>query len=160
MDALVALRGTALRTAPWAFGSSPGDDRITPAFAASILAAEQGQAVLGAFGGGALVGMVGLVRPERAKRAHLAQIWGMFVQPGARGRGLGRALLQAAIDEAQAWGVQRVALSVTSAARAAQRLYASAGFEVWGQEPDALLVDGQLLDELHLTLALAPEGAG
>ncbi len=148
--AWVALRRIALREAPWAFGSSLSDDRMTLSFATGILGDPRHHALFGAFDAQALVGMVGLVRHERAKRAHGADLFGMFVRADVRARGLGRRLLQASIGEAERWGVDRVALSVTSEARSAERLYRACGFEAWGREPRAVRVDGRDLDVIHL----------
>ena len=51
-------------------------------------------------------------------------------------------------------GVTHVNLSVSESAPGAQRLYESAGFAVWGTEPDAMCVDGRLLAERHLVRVL------
>lgn len=57
--------------------------------------------------------------------AHVAQI---AVAPGARGQGLGRALLDGACDRAAATGHSRVTLMVGRRNHRARRLYESAGF--------------------------------
>jgi RimJ/RimL family protein N-acetyltransferase len=83
-------------------------------------------------------------------RAHL---WGMYVAPDHRGRGLGLALLRATLDHARSLpGVTRVHLSVSSAAPRARRLYERAGFELWGTEPDALRDDGESVTDYHMAL--------
>ena len=57
--------------------------------------------------------------------AHIAQV---VVDPAARGRGLGRRLVEAVIDHARAHGSARVTLLVADTNRAAGRLYDAAGF--------------------------------
>jgi ribosomal protein S18 acetylase RimI-like enzyme len=57
--------------------------------------------------------------------SHLQEL---YVVPAQRGRGLGRALLEAALDEARAGGAYHITLSTPEAAAAARRLYESAGF--------------------------------
>jgi len=52
----------------------------------------------------------------------------LFVDPGARGAGLGRALIDATLDRARARGCRRVELDVNEANDTAIRLYESAGF--------------------------------
>ena len=52
----------------------------------------------------------------------------LFVDPGARGAGLGRALIDATLDRARARGCRRVELDVNEANDSAIRLYESAGF--------------------------------
>ena len=52
----------------------------------------------------------------------------LFVDPGARGAGLGRALIDATLGRARARGCRRVELDVNEANDTAIRLYESAGF--------------------------------
>ena len=58
------------------------------------------------------------------------------VAPDWRGRGLGRALIRAVVDQARAAGVPRLSLSVERANHAAA-LYAAEGFAVVGGDEDA-----------------------
>ena len=57
-----------------------------------------------------------------------AEVRALAVAPEARGRGAGRALLQAVIDEARASGVRHLVLCTQTTMLAAQHLYAEAGF--------------------------------
>jgi ribosomal protein S18 acetylase RimI-like enzyme len=57
-----------------------------------------------------------------------AEIRALAVAPEARGRGAGRALLQAVIDRAQASGVRHLVLCTQTTMLAAQHLYTEAGF--------------------------------
>ena len=152
---LVALRRESLESQPLAFGASTEDDRgLSLEFVQASLADSE-QAVFGAFEGDLLTGMAGVVRASRVKIRHKAHIWGMYVSPQARGKGAGRALLEAAIEQARAWpGVEQLHLSVTDAAVAARKLYESAGFRIWGRESRALQWEGRFVDELHLVLDL------
>jgi ribosomal protein S18 acetylase RimI-like enzyme len=110
--------------------------------------------VLGAFGPD-LVGMAGCFRMEGRKHAHKALVWGMYVAPEARARGLGRALLEAAVAQARAWpGVEQVQLAVMTANAPARALYHAAGFEVFGVERRALRVGDRYFDEEHMVLHL------
>lgn len=61
---------------------------------------------------------------------------GMAVLPEARGRGGGRALLEAVIEYARAHGAHKVELEVWPGNARAISLYASAGFEVEGLRRD------------------------
>jgi GNAT superfamily N-acetyltransferase len=96
--------------------------------------------------------MIALVKATKLKQRHKATIWGMYVQPHARKRGVGRALLSAAIEHARVWGLDQLQLSVTEAAPEAKRLYEAGGFRPWGQEPRALHWNGRFVDEYHLAL--------
>lgn len=46
--------------------------------------------------------------------------------------------------------LRQVLLTVSEGNEAALRLYTSCGFEVWGREPAAVLVDGQPVAKLHM----------
>lgn len=57
--------------------------------------------------------------------ATLEELW---VRPAARGRGLGRALLEAAMAHARQRGADRIELNTSTDDAAARALYGSAGF--------------------------------
>ena len=65
------------------------------------------------------------------------------VSGAARGRGLGRALLRAIMDEARASGVPMLSLSVERANHVAMRLYKSEGWRILQSDDiaDTLVVD-------------------
>jgi GNAT superfamily N-acetyltransferase len=157
-QAFMVLRREALEMEPLAFGSSPVDDRAcSPEFVQGVLADFQEQAVFGCFdASGKLAGMIGVIRASRMKERHKAQIWGMYLQPPARGRKLGRALLRAAVEHARTWPeIGQLHLCVTESASAAKSLYESADFRCWGREPRALAWQGRFVDDFHLVLDLA-----
>jgi ribosomal protein S18 acetylase RimI-like enzyme len=154
-SALIALRREALQTEPFAFAASVADDiGLVMESVLKFLGAADTQAVYGAFNNRDLHGMVGLVKATKLKQRHKAMIWGMYVQPGFRRAGIGRALLDAVIEEARTWSVDQLQLSVAETATVARRLYESTGFRVWGTEPRALHWNGQFITEHHLALAL------
>jgi putative acetyltransferase len=86
---------------------------------------------------------------------------GMFVLPEARGRGGGRALLDATIDHARAVGAHKLDLEVWPDNAPAIGLYASAGFEVEGmRRRHYRRRDGSLRAALVMGLLLEPPGHG
>ena len=152
-SALVTLRREALEAEPLAFGASPADDvGLVVESVRGFLGDHETQAVFGQFDGADPVGMIGLVKATKVKQRHKATIWGMYVTPGARNKGVGRALLEAAIRHARGWRLDQLQLSVTEAAPTARRLYEAAGFRLWGREPRALHWNGRYVDEYHLVL--------
>src|SRR5207244_784253 len=50
-----------------------------------------------------LVGIVGCYRLEATKERHIARIWGMYIAPEARGRGIGRLMLDVVITLTREW---------------------------------------------------------
>jgi GNAT superfamily N-acetyltransferase len=111
--------------------------------------------VLGFYREEKLVGMAGIYRVAKVKSRHKAHVWGMYVRPAYRAKGVGTALLRAVIEQAGRWpGVTQIHLSVTEAAPAARRLYERSGFQEWGNEPSGLCWEGHCVDERHMVLRL------
>jgi GNAT superfamily N-acetyltransferase len=150
---LMTLRREALDLEPLAFAASPADDVALMADSVQrFLDQPEGQVVFGCFDGASLVGMIGLVRGSKVKQRHKATLWGLYVQPQVRSRGVGRSLLDATLEQCRAWAVDQLHLGVSEAAPTAKRLYESVGFRCWGREPWALHWNGQFVDEHHLVL--------
>jgi ribosomal protein S18 acetylase RimI-like enzyme len=154
-EAFWALRLRALKEHPESFGTSPDEDAALPLETVRARLGGGGNVVLGAFDGTRLVGMLGLRREERRKRAHTARVWGMYVAPEVRGRSVGRLLLSAIIEEARKMGgVERLLLVVVAGNTPAQALYSSLGFQTYGVEPKALKIGEAFVDEEHMVLFL------
>ena len=75
-----------------------------------------------------LRGVVGFYVPDGAKQRHKGVLWGMFIQPEARGTGLGPSLVARVLEHARQT-VEEVRLTVVATNAAAIRLYERAGFE-------------------------------
>ena len=107
--------------------------------------------VLGAWRGEELVGLIGLTREERRSVAHKAGLWGFYVTAGNRRRGVGRRLLSAMIDHAAGMpGLRQLRAVVAASCVEALALFESDGFERFGFEQEARLVDGRFHDLLYL----------
>ena len=149
-EAAVDLRRLALTTDADAFAERPeSDPALNLEFVRERLAAssiETGAVVIGAFAL-RLIGVVGLNRVTDTSDA--ARLWGFYVEPMQRTKGVGRALLDAALDCAtQMSGVVRVELSVSERSMAAIRLYEVVGFAT------SATVDGKR----HMMYALHERG--
>lgn len=168
VDAYVAIRREMLEDAPWAFSASPGHDRAGDPEAVRAALGQPENAILAVFsdresptsGGEArILATAGVRREDRPKHRHIATIWGVYVTPAARGRGLGRDVVAAAVETASGWpGVTCVKLSASENSPGAIRVYESLGFVAWGLEPDALRVNGRSYGEVHMHLALVRDG--
>ncbi|MER5205371.1 GNAT family N-acetyltransferase [Streptomyces sp. NPDC002825] len=107
--------------------------------------------------GGAVVGYVRTVPPTPlAATAHVRQIQGLVVAESARGKGVARALLRAAMDRAREQGAVRITLRVLGHNAPARALYASEGFAVEGVLPGELLLDGAYVDDVLMGRSLRP----
>ena len=116
---------------------------------------EGGQFMLGAWLERRLVGALGCERESRAKVRHIGHVVGMMVRAEARGRGVGRALLEACIATArQTTGLEMLTLSVTAGNAVAVALYETSGFKPYGTLLRALKVGGVYHDKLHMQLDL------
>ena len=119
------------------------------------LGADGGE-VLVAVDGETLLGTV-MLQPwgpasEVGRGADEVEMRALAVAPSAQGRGVGGALVAAAVRRSQAAGHRHLVLSTQPAMRAAQRLYRAAGFERlpdrdWSPVPGlVLLAFGRRLD--------------
>ena len=111
--------------------------------------------VVGAIEDGKLIGMAGFYRDQGAKTRHKGRVWGVYVSPTARGKGVGRELMRKLLERGtKVSGVEQILISVTSTQAAAMKLYRSLGFERFGREPRALKVGGQFIDEEYMGLKI------
>lgn len=152
------VRLNALKLAPTAFGSSWETTRELPdEFFTQRATAQPDNFIFGAFDDRVLIGICGAFVEPDIMRNHIANVVGMWVEPSHRSRGIARRLVDAVIEALQALPqVTSIQLSVTASNINALQLYEDCGFKIWGQEPDAIKVDGAYYDELHMVLALDP----
>ena len=142
------LRLRALRESPDAFSSQPAAEE---AFAPEVWE-ERGSTVFVAEADGEWLGMAGWYVDEDLPA--IANVWGVWVDPGVRGRGAGRRLVEAVVDAARAAGLRRLELGVTERAAAAEALYTSLGFRRTGVEEPFEKRPGTV--EARMALALLP----
>ena len=90
--------------------------------------------------------------------ARIAEISKVMTLPAQRGRGVGRAVIEALIEDAGAAGVELVTMECRGNNHAALHLYASLGFQVTGRRPDAIAVGDERFDQvlLHRDLRSGP----
>lgn len=149
----VAIRRAMLLDTPRAFAADPETDRGTDESGVRASLAGPGYAIIGAFEGDRLIGAAGVNRQSGRKMMHRAYIWGVWVEPAHRARGIGEQLVRGTIESATGWdGVRVICLSANAEQPAAIRLYERLGFQTWGVEPSMLIVDGVEYAEVHMQL--------
>ena len=151
-----ALRDAMLALHPEAFTSDAREELAKPASSyTSRLGPHPGQFTLGAWIGDKLVGAITCERDPRRKVAHIVHVIGMMVLPEARGRGIGRELLNTFIaTTSELAGVELVTLSVTAGNSPATSLYEQAGFRRYGRLPNAIKIGDSYLDKDLMVLEL------
>lgn len=136
-DQLRGVRVRALGEAPYAFSSSlERESRLGPEFWEERVAeSELGEngVVFVAAEDGRSFGMAGGFFVDEAR--DVAMLWGMWVDPEARGGGVGHALVEAVAAWARSCGAHVLRLAVTDceASSPAAGLYRKLGFEDTGE---------------------------
>ena len=100
---------------------------------------------------GLVVGWCDVLPTRGQARAHVGSL-GMGVVSAARGRGIGSALLRAAVEAAWASGLTRIELSVRADNAKARALYERHGFVTEGLLRRAFRLDGQYFDAVAMAL--------
>ena len=158
-EAFWKIRLRALRDDPESFGSSyeevleRGIAGVTQGLRAKDSASDD--ATFGAFDGNQLVGIAGFRRSSSIKMHHKAIIWGMYVPRELRKEGIGKALMQAAIEYAKTLpDLEQINLAVVLTSREARHLFISLGFETYGLERRALKLHDRYFDQELMSLRL------
>lgn len=158
LEAYKALRLEALRLYPEAFSSDYQAQKEMPEsfwqnrIHSAIESADQ--VLYGAEREGQLIGSAGCVREDSPKARHNGLIVGVYVQDAYRGQALAQKLIQACLDWALDHEITIAKLGVGAHNQAAIRCYQTMGFEHWGTEPRALLVNGHYIDEWQMAKVL------
>ena len=152
-----ALRLAALDESPASFASSYQEEATLDAeHFARQLGPREDRGVFGSFDGSRLVGIAGLGRENLRQLGHKAFLWGVYVEPDMRRRGVSKMLISEILSFAKRVpGIIAVNLTVNAANTAAVSLYASLGFQRFGLEPKSLLISDAFHDEMHMRLQLA-----
>ncbi len=155
LEAYRELRLLGLQESPTAFGSSNERESVQDdEFFEKRITATDDQWSLGAFAEDRLVGVLSFVRDSGVKTKHRGALWGMYVHPDWRGQGIGRQLMVDMLKRIDALaGLRWIRLSVTSGNVVAEKLYESLGFVRYGDEPEAMFVDGKYYGMHHLIRA-------
>lgn len=110
---------------------------------------EAGNPQFVAVDGGAVVGWCDVTRKTREPLRHSGTL-GMGLAPAYRGKGLGRRLMEAALEASRREGFERVDLFVFASNANAIRLYESMGFVREGVRRKFAKIDGEWMDALDM----------
>lgn len=144
------------RTSPFLL-TSPDEFNLTEAqerdFIASMLAHPK-QLMLTAWADGRVIGILDLRQTIPRRKARHRVLLGMSIREAYRGRGVGRALMERALDWAKAHpDITLVTLEVYAANAPAIALYRKFGFIEKGTLPGGLIDDaGQPWDQIEMYL--------
>jgi ribosomal protein S18 acetylase RimI-like enzyme len=163
VDLFREVRLRALREHPDTFGLSADEFARRPISEVASRLANESQHpdsfTLGAFIDERLVGIMGMQRDDGEKHCHNGFVWGVYVVPEARGRGVARAMMVETIERARrVEGLMKLYLAVTTFNTTARALYISLGFEVYGLEPYAMKLADRRIDEELMLFWLHPPG--
>lgn len=108
--------------------------------------------VVGYFENESLSGTAGFYRHPHLKEHHKGTIWGVYVQPQSRGKGVAKALMQEIIRRARVLeGLEQILL-IASAHLPARKLYEGLGFQAYGVEPRSLKIGTEYVDDVLMIL--------
>lgn len=150
-----SLRLKMLKQNPEAFSTSyeQAVQRKNPISQVEKNFSTEGSYTFGAFHQEKLFGAVTLIHESNLKFRHKANIVAMYVRPEMRRLGVGRKLLERAINKAKSLeGIKQLNLMVVTSNERAKNLYQSFGFEIFGTEKNALIVNGKYYDEHYMVL--------
>jgi GNAT superfamily N-acetyltransferase len=157
-ELLRTVRLAALKSAPAAFLETYEEVAADPADVwAARAAASTGdgdQLIMVALDDGRPVGMAGIAREIGQRRRHRATLWGVWLDPAHRGRGVGRQLVATALDWARALEVRAVYLEVVENEDPSWSLYGRLGFVRREVDPFGAHFDGHDVALEHLILVL------
>ncbi|MFL6125097.1 N-acetyltransferase family protein [Actinophytocola sp.] len=85
---------------------------------------------------------------------HTAVVGKVMAHPSARGRGLGRHVVSALIDDARRTDLELLVLGVRGNNHGTIQLYEELGFREWGRLPNRIVVGDDRFDDVQMMLPL------
>lgn len=100
---------------------------------------------------GNIAGMIGYSSEDSSKTRHKGTVWGLFVRPEFRGKGIATIMVMSVLETAQdLLDVEQVQLAVSTHNEASYGLYLRLGFKVFGTELHAMKIGDSYVDEYHM----------
>lgn len=150
------LRLRGLKEELHAFSRSYEEDKDTQLSTVETrLVSNDDKFVIGAYDKEELICVTGFYRYDGQKVCHKGVVWGVYMLPEYRGKGIAKRVLQTVIEKAKTLpNLELLHLGVNPANKPVVRLYESVGFTKWGCELKALKVNGEYVDEDQMVLFL------
>lgn len=105
-----------------------------------------------------LIGLAGFRRHKGIKTQHCGSVWGVYIDPKSRGKGVAKALMIELLTRVRRIeGLEKILLAVTSHNTAALKLYERLQFKTYGFEKHALKIGERYVDEYLMSLNLGTE---
>ena len=139
------LRLMALDRFPTAFITTAREQRARPS-SEDRAALSQGHS-RGLFLNQEMIGIAALIPMSREACRHRMEIGAVFVVEDHWGTGAAQAFIEALEEEARRRNARQLELSVAADNPRAIRFYERNGFERYGVQPRAIMIDGQGLDD-------------
>jgi len=155
--AFIKIRLAALRESPNAFMMDTVDEENeTPQTILPRIYDENQPSetfVIGAFDQGQLIGTSAFKRKKWRKLRHRGTLWGVYILPDYRKRGIAHILLQKTIDTAREISeLDQITLEVSG--KFQRNFYESLGFVAWGVEKNGTKIGENYLTWTHMVLNL------
>lgn len=142
-----AIRLEALDDSPQAFGSTSELESVQDD--AFFISRIENAYIVGAFIEEHLVATGGVFYHKDTKREHKASIWGVYVTPPHRNKGIAKRVISKVLEYLPET-IEQVMLCVESTNSFAIRTYKNLGFEEYGYEKHALKVREHYYDEVMM----------
>ncbi|MFF0622647.1 GNAT family N-acetyltransferase [Streptomyces sp. NPDC004296] len=147
--------------APLGWVDPPGREEVAELVERVLAAATSGEGALrAAYAGRTLIGLGYWLRYSRPTHRPHADLEKLAVAGTAHGRGTGRALTAALVDDARQAGVEVLTLDARADNAQALRLYRSLGFREYGRLPSFVAVGERRWDKVFYLLDFRAEPTG
>ncbi|MEJ7804751.1 MAG: N-acetyltransferase [Telluria sp.] len=156
VNAYRGLRLSGILESPGVAWASHGEEsRLSLEQIQQRLTATPHQIIFGGFLDRRLVAIGGFKREAMSQVHHRGNIWGLYVAPAVRGKGLGRLMLSdMLVHMRQIPELVQLTLVVSSDNDVARSMYEKLGFVKTGVERRSVCIDGHYHDEDRMVLFL------
>ncbi|MFJ9470664.1 GNAT family N-acetyltransferase [Streptomyces caniferus] len=145
--------------APLGWTDPPPADEVAELVDRVLRAARDGDGALrAAYAGRRLVGLGYWLRYARPTNRQHADLEKLAVASEAHGRGVGRSLTRALVEDARDAGVEVLTLDARADNTRALELYRSLGFREYGRLPDFVAMGGRHYDKVFYMLDFRGDG--